>query len=94
MAAAAQNTLQEVFQRALKDANFWKALRENPEEAVKQAGFRLSAADLETLKDTLDKDQLEAQLGAFFQGFHNSGLTRWSGVWNGRWPKGGRWPPS
>lgn len=46
----AMDELKAIIARAMNDDEFKKLLMDNPEEAVKQGGFNLSAEEIETLK--------------------------------------------
>ncbi len=54
----AMDEIKAIIARALNDDEFKRLLMENPEQAVKEGGFNLSAAEIETLKT----DQMLGQL--------------------------------
>jgi hypothetical protein len=68
----ARATLREVGERAFTDANFWKALRKDPESALKKAGMELSAAKLRALKRLLKRNVVEVDLDALMKEIHSA----------------------
>jgi len=65
-------TLPEVGQRAFTDANFWKALRKDPESALEKADMELSPAKLRELKRLLKRNVLEVDLDALMKEVHRA----------------------
>lgn len=58
---ATQDDLRTVAGKALADPEFRQKLIDNPEAAVKEAGFELTPEQLKSLKE-MDKKQLDAAL--------------------------------
>jgi hypothetical protein len=58
---AGKDDLREVAGKALADLDFRKKLMDDPETAVKDAGFELSADDMKKLKE-MDKKSFEGGL--------------------------------
>lgn len=58
---ANQEDLRAIAGKALADPDFRQKLLDDPEAAVKEAGFTLDPAQLKALKE-MDKKQLEAGL--------------------------------
>ncbi len=58
---ATQEDLRAVAGKALADPDFRQKLLDNPEAAVKEAGFTLDPEQMKALKE-MDKKQLEAGL--------------------------------
>jgi hypothetical protein len=68
----ARATLREVGERAFTDAAFWKALRKDPESALRSAGIELSPGKLRELKQLLKRNVIEVELDALMDEVHRS----------------------
>jgi hypothetical protein len=88
------NTLGDVGRKAMDDPDFWKALRKDVHGALAQAGYSLSPDDLRVLEEAISSNRVSMPLDEFMKTIHsNAGFQFWSGIWSGRWPFFGRWPP-
>ena len=57
------DTLQDVFDKWAADLNFKKKFKENPQQALKMAGIKLSDDDLQKILATISKqEELEKKI--------------------------------
>jgi len=87
-------TLQAVGEKASRDPQFWRALRQDADAALAAAGMELSPADTRTLKAGLAQNLLQLDLDAFMREFHRLETQfplTWP-IWT--WDTWRTWPPS
>jgi hypothetical protein len=88
----AEQRLADVGRKAIDDPTFWRELRANPREALRQAHYTLPEEDIRALEEAVSSNRLVFDLDAFMEAAHDmSPEARWRGRWLASWP--GRWPP-
>ncbi len=63
---ATQDELRNLAGKALAEPDFRKKLMDDPEEAIKETGIKLTPEQLKALKE-IDKDQFDAELSELDQ---------------------------